>query len=218
MIAPDRSMDIVHPEIEDYLHGLFPSSDKVLKEMELRAKKEGFPIVGPLVGRTLSLLSSAIAARKIFEFGSGYGYSAYWFARGMGGAGELILTEDDPDNARAARELLKRGFPDLRIDARVGDALGIVEQCEGPFDIVFIDCDKKRYPEAFEKSVSKVRKGGLIIADNVLWSGTVVRRSEDPSVVGIQTFTRMISDHPGLETTILPLRDGVSVSLKKGPV
>jgi caffeoyl-CoA O-methyltransferase len=208
-------MDMVHPEIEAYLDKLFPSTDKILGEMEKLAAERDFPIVGPLVGRLLALLAAAVRARRIYEFGSGFGYSAFWFAKGMEGSGELILTDDDPENAREAREFLKRGFPEGRYEAEIGDAVELIDRTTGSFDIVFIDCDKKRYPVALEKALPKVRKGGLIIADNVLWSGSVLKPSEDPSDVGIQTFNRMISEHPDLQTTVIPLRDGVSVSLKR---
>jgi predicted O-methyltransferase YrrM len=206
-------VDIVHPDIEDYLHELFPSRDAVLTEMERLAEKERFPIVGPLVGRLLSQMARAIGARRVFEFGSGFGYSAFWFLKGMSDEGRVVCTDDEEDNALRAREYFRKAGLDARVQFEVGDALEIIERQQSAFDIVLIDCEKARYPLAYEKAVPRIRKGGLLIADNVLWSGTVVKRSEEPSTIGIQTFNKLVSADPHLFTTILPLRDGVSISV-----
>ncbi len=207
-------MDLVHPEIERYLAELFPTDDPVLKEMERLAAKERFPIVGPLVGRLLAQMARLISARRVFEFGSGFGYSAYWFLKGMDGKGTVVLTDDEAENARRAKEFLSRAKFADQAEIEVGDAHELIDRQRGPFDIIFIDCEKARYPDACEKALPKLRPGGLLLADNVLWFGEVIKRSEDPSVLGIQRFTHRIVNDPGLFTTILPLRDGVSISLK----
>lgn len=207
-------MDIIHPEIESYLTRLLPARDTVLLEMERLAEKERFPIVGPLVGSLLAQLAQAIEARRVFEFGSGFGYSAYWFVKGMNGRGRVVYTDDGEENARQAREFFQRAGLNSSLQIEVGDALEIIERQPNLFDIIFIDCEKARYPLAFEKAISRLRRGGFLIADNVLWSGSVIHPSEDPSVRGIQKFNRRVTTDPQLFTTILPLRDGVSVSLK----
>ena len=208
-------MDIVNSDIERYLKELFPSADPILKEMERLADREQFPIVGPLVGRLLALMARLVTARRVFEFGSGFGYSAYWFLSGMDGQGAIVLTDDEEENAKRARDYFKRAGLADRVEINVGDAFDIVERQPGPFDIILIDCEKARYPQAFEKALPKLRPGGLLIGDNVLWSGRVLTRSEEPSTLGIQQFTRLITSDSRLTTAILPLRDGVSISMKR---
>ena len=207
-------MDIVHPDIESYLSQLLSSQDDILVEMERLAEKKRFPIVGPQVGRLLAQMASLAGARKIYEFGSGFGYSAYWFVKGMNGRGQVVFTDDEHDNARLALEFFKRGGITSCLQVEVGDALEIIRSQHQLFDIIFIDCEKERYPQAFDAAIPRLRQGGLLIADNVLWFGSVVRRSTEPSVIGIQKFTQLITSSPQLLTTILPLRDGVSISLK----
>ncbi|HUK56783.1 MAG TPA: O-methyltransferase [Nitrospiria bacterium] len=207
-------MDIIHPDIEDYLTRILPPRDGILTEMERLAEKQRFPIVGPLVGRLLSQMARMIGARRVFEFGSGFGYSAYWFLKGMDGLGRVVYTDDEEDNARLARDFFQRAGLLSGLQIEVGDALEIVDRQQDAFDIILIDCEKARYPMAFEKAVPRIRKGGLLIADNVLWSGSVVKESDDPSVRGIREFNRRIFSDPQLSATILPLRDGVSIGLK----
>ena len=212
MVTDD--MDIVHPDIENYLAHLLPSRDPILKEMERLAEKKRFPIIGPLVGRLIGQMARSLGAERVFEFGSGFGYSAYWFLNGMNGRGRVIFTDDEEENARLARDFFKRAGLDSQIQIEVGDAFDIIERQTEPFDIIFVDCEKARYPLAYEKAIPRIRKGGFLIADNVLWFGSVIRPSEDPSVIGIQKFNQLITTAPELLTTILPLRDGVSMSLK----
>lgn len=208
-------MDITDPDIERYLQETLPSQDPLLLEMERLAEREEFPIVGPLVGRLLAQMAAAIDAQRVFEFGSGFGYSAYWFLSGMGGRGEVVLTDDDEENTARAGAFFERAGLARRVRIEAGDAMEIIDRYPGPFDIIFIDCEKARYPEAFEKAWPKLCVGGLLIADNVLWFGRVLEPSEEPSVVGIRRFTQLITSDPGMLTTILPLRDGVSITLKR---
>jgi len=208
-------MDIVNPDIERYLKELFPSTDPILLEMERLAEREEFPIVGPLVGRLLALTARLVGARRVFEFGSGFGYSAWWFLQGMDGQGAVVMTDDEEENAKRARDYFKRAGLADRVEINVADAFDIIDRRPGPFDLILVDCEKARYPLAFEKALPKLRPGGLLIGDNVLWSGRVLTRSEEPSTIGIQQFTRLITSDGRLMTTILPLRDGVSISMKR---
>jgi caffeoyl-CoA O-methyltransferase len=207
-------MDIIAPKIENYLMQLLPERDEVLVEMEVIASKEGFPIIGPLVGRLLAQLTILSGARRILELGSGFGYSGYWFAKALRGAGRVICTDSDPVNRDRALGFFKRGGLLERVDFRVGNALHIIEELQGEFDIILNDIDKEEYPEAFRKAVRRLKKGGLLITDNVIRSGRVVEENPDSSTKAIIEFNRLIYSTDTLWTTIIPLRDGVSVSLK----
>ena len=208
-------MELVHPDIEKYLYQLLPERDPVLREMESLGERMQFPLVGPLVGQFLYQLTLLTGAKRIFEMGSGFGYSAYWFAKALPERGEIILTEGSKELAQKAKDYLRRGGFEKKARFEVGDAIEILEETPGPFDLVFIDIDKEQYPEAFRKVLPKLRKGGILAADNVLWFGKVVdRRDRTAATEGIREFTKLIYESDGLVTTILPLRDGISVSVK----
>ncbi|HZR47609.1 MAG TPA: O-methyltransferase [Candidatus Manganitrophaceae bacterium] len=208
-------MEIVHPEIEGYLEHLLPAREPVVAEMEALAEKIHFPIVGPLVGRLLFQLALIHRAERVLELGSGFGYSAYWFAKGLPKTGRVICTEGSADRIGQGVEFLRRAGLGNQVTFRQGDALELVARAEGPFDIIFCDIDKASYPNALSLALPKLRPGGLFIADNVLWSGRVATASDDPDTTGIKTFNKSIYTLPELTTTIIPLRDGVSVSLKR---
>lgn len=208
-------MDIVNPSIERYLKGLQPEPDEVLLEMEWLAEKQGFPIVGPLVGRLLCLLAKAIKAKEILELGSGYGYSAYWFAKGIEPGGRIICTDRSRENATLAQEFFAKGRIQRHMQFEVGDALKIIDRFPGPFDIIFMDLDKEEYPLAFPKLPPRLRKGGLLITDNVLWYGNVLEEHPtEASTRGVKEYTKLLYSSPELYTIIIPLRDGVAISLK----
>ena len=208
------SMDLVHPRVEDYLYHLLPEEESVLKEMEQFGEKLNFPMVGPLVGRFLFQLAFSIQAKRIFEMGSGFGYSAYWFAKAVPEDGEVVFTEGSQELAEKARLFFKKGGVEKRVKLEVGNALEIIERYDEPFDIIFVDIDKEDYPLAFQRALPKLRQRGLLIADNILWFGRVMTKDASPATEGIREFTRLIYTTRGLFTTILPLRDGVSVSVK----
>ena len=211
-------MNIVDPQLESYLEGLLSPADPVRATMEGLARQRRFPIVGPLVGQLLLLLTRLVSARRVLELGSGFGYSALWFARGLPDDGEVILTEYDPEDSERARSFLADAGVVNKARFMVGDALELVDSIDGPFDIVFNDVDKEQYPLALEKGLPMLRPGGLFITDNVLWQGRVVE--EDPpsaSTAGVLEHNRLIHADPRLEVAMVPLRDGLSVCrLKKG--
>jgi caffeoyl-CoA O-methyltransferase len=207
-------MDIVHGNIVEYLLNVTPERDVILEEMERYALERGFPIVGPLVGRMLYFFSRSMNAKSILELGSGYGYSACWFAKAIGKEGEITCTEGNPENVERAREYFRRGKIATKVNFLVGDALKLVDSLEGPFDIIFNDLDKHQYPKAFRKAVPRLRKGGLLISDNVLWSGKILDKKPDADTAGILTYNRLIHSSKELFSTIIPLRDGLAISLK----
>ena len=207
-------MEIINTAIENYLKGLLPERDNVLQEMEAYGHQKGFPIIGPLVGRLLFQLASLTQAKKIFELGSGFGYSALWFSKGVQPHAKIICTDGSQENAAMARGFLKQAGIEMLVDFRVGDALTLLDAEPGPFDIILNDIDKHEYPQAFLKAVPKLRKGGLLITDNVLWSGKVVSRDPDPDTKGILEFNQLAYQSKEVHTVIIPLRDGVAVSMK----
>ncbi len=213
-------MDIVHPKVEGYLRELVAGEHEIADEMEAVAKERDFPIVDRLVGVTLEVLARSIGAKRVLEMGSGYGYTAYWFARAVGEGGEVHMTEGDPENQRQALEYLERaGFSD-RAHSHVGNALQIIDELDGEFDVVFCDIDKGDYAEAWRKASGRIRVGGMYLCDNVLWSGRVVEGVEDDGPPG---FTEAVRQHntavagdSRYRTTIIPTRDGVMASLRVG--
>ena len=210
-------MDIVDPRIEAYTASLHARYDEpVMLEMEAEARASGFPIVGRNVGVTLWTLAAAIGARRVFELGSGFGYSALWFAKATGPAGEIHLTDGDPENERKASDALQRaGVWDV-MHYHVGDALTSFAQVEGDFDIVYDDIDKDGYPDAWRAARDRVRIGGLYICDNTLWYGRVPPDGEPPDGVteAIREHNAMVAADERYVTTILPIRDGVLVATR----
>jgi caffeoyl-CoA O-methyltransferase len=207
-------MNIVNRELEEYLHKLAPTHHEILKEMETLARIVDFPIVGPLVGRTLFILTRLSNARRIFELGSGYGYSAFWFALASPDDAQIICTENSQDNIDKAKEFLERAGVWNKITYMQGDALQSLDQQQGEFDILFMDIDKHQYPLGFRKGFPRLKSGGLFITDNVLWSGRVVEAEQDVSTRAIVQYNEMIFNTPGAFSSILPIRDGVAVTLK----
>jgi caffeoyl-CoA O-methyltransferase len=210
-------MDLVHPDIDRYLRDLAASGDPVLEEMERLGQERRFPIVGPQVGQMLYVLALTTGARRVLELGSGFGYSAYWFARAVGPGGRVILTEGSEDRAREARGFLERGGFAERVRIEVGDGVEIAGRLDGEFDIVFNDVDKEDYGRAFDLAVKLVRPGGLFISDNMLWRGQVL--DDDPgdrATRGVKTLTRKLYESAEFATTLIPLRDGVTVSIRRG--
>jgi caffeoyl-CoA O-methyltransferase len=210
-------MDITDPRIDTYLRSLQARHDEdVLLEMEAEGERRGFPIVGRNVGVTLELLARSIQARTVFELGSGFGYSAYWFARAVGPEGEVHCTDGDPENEVAAAGFLARAGLVDRIRYHVGDAVTWLADTPGTFDVIYDDIDKDGYPAAWRAACERVRLGGLYICDNVLWSGRVPADGEPPDAVtdAIREHNAMIAADARFVSSILPIRDGVMVALR----
>jgi predicted O-methyltransferase YrrM len=201
--------------VEDYLYSLLPPRDEVLAEMEALAAEQKIPIVGPAVGRVLYQLALMIGAKTVFEMGSAIGYSTIWWARALGDGGRVIYTDGDPKNAERARRYFERAGVADRITIKTGDALELLSEQKQPFDIIFNDVDKEDYPRVFRLAVPRLRKGGLFVTDNVLWSGKVAQGNPDSHTNAILEFNRQLYSSPDLFSTILPIRDGVSVAVKK---
>src|SRR5918999_59901 len=213
-------MNIVDARVEGYLRNLASADDEpVLLEMERLADERGFPIIDRLCGRLLEMLALSIGARRVFELGSGFGYSAYWFSRAVGPDGEIHLTDTDPDNEAQALDFLKRAGLGDPINYHVSDALEALEKTSGQFDIVYCDIDKGDYPKAWSVGRDRVRPGGFYISDNMLWSGRVAGVFEEEDVrpgwtEAIDATNRAIEADPDFRSVIVPLRDGVIAALR----
>ncbi|HEX9890537.1 MAG TPA: O-methyltransferase [Actinomycetota bacterium] len=212
-------MDIVDPRIEDYLRGLYGGDHPVAEEMERQAEESGFPIVGRLVGMTLELLARSVGAGRVLELGSGFGYSAYWFARAVGEGGEVHMTEGDAGNQDRAMDLLGRAGLSDRVRPHVGDALEIIDQLPGAFDVIFSDIDKGDYPRAWDKARERIRPGGLYLCDNVLWSGRVTQEEPQDDVrpgwtEAIRRHNQAVAADGAFASSVIPTRDGVMVALR----
>ena len=207
---------ITSEPVEQYLYSLLPPRDEVLAAMESEADRRDIPIVGPLVGRVLHQLALMHNAKTVFELGSAIGYSTIWWARAVGENGKVIYTDGDRKNADEARGYFERAGVANRIAVKVGDALELLSEEKHTFDIIFCDVDKEDYPRAFRLAISRLRKGGLLVADNVLWSGKVADKNPaDASTKAILEFNRLLYNSPDLFPAILPIRDGIAVAVKK---
>ena len=201
-------------DVDNYLYGLLPERDAVVREMEAYARKHGYFIIGPAVARFLALLTQISGAKRIFEMGSAIGYSTVWLARAAGPKAEIFYSDGNPENARRAQDYFRRTGVARRIHVLTGDALALLKKTPGTFDLIFNDVDKQQYPAALRAALPKLRHGGLLIADNTLWSGKVTRRATDADTCGIQEFNRMVYASKKLFPVLLPLRDGVTVCRK----
>lgn len=203
-----------------YLQGLSGAQSELMAEMEEYGRRRRFPLVGPLVGRFLMQIAILMGARRILEIGSGYGYSAAWFLQAHPEVRIKCIDGSELNRERGLQFLSRLGVAD-RVDFEVGDALAIASVADGPFDLIFCDMDKNAYSQAFRATFSKLRQGGAFIADNVLWRGFAwfpvpddapeFRKKMTP---GIREFNQLTHHSPGVITSIIPLRDGLSISVK----
>lgn len=203
-------------EIDKYLRRVIPARPQTMQGMERFAAQNNFPIIGPLVGRYLYQTALVHQAKNILEFGSGFGYSAYWFSLAIGRQGKIIMTDGNEQNKTRALAYFKKGKLKSKFDFRVGDALEIATGLKSKFDIILNDIDKQDYPETIDQAARLLRPGGVFITDNLIWSGKVFNsKIRDKATCGVREFTRRLYADKRFFTTILPLRDGIAVALKK---
>ncbi|HTG47915.1 MAG TPA: O-methyltransferase [Actinomycetota bacterium] len=211
-------MDIVDPRFDAYMASRLARFDEpVLLEMEAEGKERGFPIVGRNVGVTLEVLARSIGARRVMELGSGFGYSAYWFARAVGPGGEIHCTDGDQANADSGVAYLARAGVGDRVTYHVGDALGSFAELDGDFDVVFCDIDKPGYPDAWRAASERIRVGGLYICDNTLGygRGTVLDEDEE-GARAIREHNALVAADERFISTIVPTREGDLVAIRIG--
>ncbi len=203
---------INHPEIEKYIFSLLEDDDPVLKEMEELAEKLNFPIVGRIVGKLLYLITKIKKPKLVVEIGSGFGYSGYWFAKALQGSGKLVLSDYKGENIQLAKEFLQKANLDKNVIFEVGDGVEIAKRYKD-IDILFLDHEKSRYKEAADALKENLSKEALVIADNVLWYGKVLKPEQSKKVKAIDEFNRYMIKH--FDTTIIPVRDGLLLAQKR---
>jgi predicted O-methyltransferase YrrM len=213
---------MVRPLVPDYvmsyLDGLVPPRPPEMQSMEEHARKIDFPIIGPASGYVCYQVARMTGARRIFELGSGFGYSTAWFAKAVAenGGGEVYHVVWDEELSKQARQhLTTLGYNGI-IRYHVGEAVQTLRETPGPFDLIFNDIDKEGYPASLSVIEEKLRPGGVLIVDNMLWSGRVFDRDDkSPATSGIRTLTDMITTSPAWIVSVMPVRDGVMVAYKK---
>ena len=208
-------MDIVNPQVEEYMGSLLARHDEpVLLEMEAEGRERGFPIIGRLCGVALELHARAVGARRVFELGSGFGYSAYWFCRAVGPGGEVHGTDGDPANEPKALDYLGRaGFGDL-VRWHVGDALERLAAADGEFDVVFCDIDKTGDPDAWRAARERIRVGGVYLCDNTLGTGRGTVLDEGSWFEAIREHNRLVAEDERYLSFINPTREGLLTALR----
>jgi caffeoyl-CoA O-methyltransferase len=210
-------MRLLAPRVAAYLDGLVPLRAARLADLEAEARRTDFPIIGPATGHLCYLLTRLTGARQVFELGSGFGYSTAWFARAVkeNGGGTVHHVVWDDDLSRAARENLSAlGLADV-VRFHVGEAVATLASATGPFDIVFNDIDKQDYPKALDIVATKLKAGGLLLADNMLWSGRIFDgRDRTKATRGIREFTRRVQADPRWISSVIPIRDGLLVAYR----
>jgi predicted O-methyltransferase YrrM len=206
----------IQDDVEEYLYELLPERDAVVSEIEAYAEEHRIPIIGPAVARMLSLFVQVSGAKRIFELGSAIGYSTIWLARAAGPQGKVFYTDGDPEKAKRAQVYFRMAGVAKRIEVQVGDAMEQLKKTPGTFDLIFNDVDKRQYPAALRAALPKLRRGGLLITDNTLWSGKAARPAadEDRDTKGVQEFNRVVYASKDLYPVLIPLRDGVTVCRK----
>jgi len=207
---------ITDPNVDQYIRSLIPERDPVLQEMEERAEREHIPIIGPVVGTLLSQLALAIKAKRIAELGSAIGYSTIWLARAVAEGGSVLYTDGSAANAKDAERYFERARVRNRTEIRVGDALESFAKLPGEFDFIFNDVDKEGYPEVYRQAAHRVRVGGFFVTDNALRHGRVADAAVqgEAEIHAVREFNFLLSNDPRFQTTVLPLRDGVTVALR----
>ena len=208
-------MNLLARRVAAYLDELVPPRPARLAELEAEAQRTGFPIIGPATGHLCYLLTRLSNARQVFELGSGFGYSTAWFARAVkenGGGIVHHVVWDDRLSREARENLVALGLADV-VEFHVGEAVATLQQAPGPFDVIFNDIDKQDYPKALDVITTKLRPGGLLLVDNMLWSGRIFeRRDTSPATRGVRELTRRIQADPQWIASVIPVRDGLLVA------
>lgn len=210
--------ELISAQVQAYVDSLVPPRPAELQTMEAYAQATGFPIIGPASGYLCYQIARMIGATRIFELGSGYGYSTAWFAQavkeqGGGTVHHVVWSKELSQKAREHLEVLD--FGDI-VQYHVSEAVQALRETAGPFDLIFNDIDKHGYPESLPVITERLRSGGVLIIDNMLWHGQIFDTSDrSPDTEGVREFTRQITNDPGWVASLVPIRDGLIVAYKK---
>jgi predicted O-methyltransferase YrrM len=211
-------MTLLAPEVAEYLDRLVPARDQELQRMEAYARETHFPIIGPATGQLCYLIARMTGARRIFELGSGFGYSTAWFARAVreNGGGVVHHVVWDEDLSRRARaHLAALGLGDL-VEYHIAEAVATLRETEGPFDLIFNDIDKAGYPASLPVIREQLRPGGVLLVDNMLWGGRIFDPADDsPETAGVRELTRLVMDDPEWIASLSPIRDGLLIAYRR---
>lgn len=211
------TLALISDQLHSYLDSLTPSRPPEMQAMEAYAKERGFPIIGPAAGYFCYQMARMIGARQIYEMGSGFGYSTAWFAQAVveNGGGTVHHVVWDENLSRSARShLTALGFEEI-VQYHVGEAVQVLRETAGPFDLIFNDIDKEGYPDSLLVIADKLRSGGVLITDNMIWGGRIFDKSDrSASTEGVRAFTRRLADDPDWIATLVPIRDGLLVAYK----
>ena len=206
--------DIVPPEIDEYAaaHSAAESDAcRMIREETYRTQDCPQMVVGPLEGAFLKVMARAVGAKRVLEIGTFTGYSALAMAEALPDDGTVLTCEIDPDAATVARRHWEQSPQGNKIHVRVGPALETLTALHGPFDLIFIDADKANYVHYYRRALDLVAPAGVILIDNVLWSGRVLTTAPDPSTAAIQELNRVVASDSRVTAVLLTLRDGVFV-------
>lgn len=204
-------------QINDYLERLVPERQDEMKAMEAHAQEINFPIIGPVCGNLCYQIARLVGAHTVFEMGSGYGYSTAWFARAVleNGGGKVHHVVWDEQLSNEARQHLDRLGYSSFIEFHIAEAIETLSQTPGPFDVIFNDINKECYPESLPMIREKLRPGGVLIVDNLLWHGQVFDKDgNDPDTSGVRELTRQLTTDPDWISSIIPIRDGMLVAYR----
>ena len=208
-------LTLLPEKVEKYLEKCVQPWEGAMQEIEQEGARDRWPIIGPQVGSFLEILTRAVGAKDVLELGTAIGYSSSWLARAVGPGGRVVSIEIDPKTAEKARRNHRRVGVEKIVEVVVGGGLEKVKTLTGQFDFAFMDHAKEEYPECLDHLVRLVRPGGIIAADNVLWSGNVADpKVKDADTEALREYVRRARAHPKLRTSVVPLRDGVAVSLR----
>ncbi len=209
---------LIPEHLMTYLDGLVPPRPPEMQAMEDHADKIGFPIIGPASGYLCYQVARMIGAKRIFELGSGFGYSTAWFAKAVleNGGGEVYHVVWGEDLSQQARKhLAVLGYESI-VRYHVGEAVQTLRQASGLFDLIFNDIDKEGYANSLPVIAEKLRPGGVLIVDNMLWHGRVFdARDQSAATRGVRGLTELLVHSPDWIATLNPVRDGVMVAYKK---
>jgi predicted O-methyltransferase YrrM len=209
---------LTYSAVQEFLTSLVPPREVEMRKMEKYAQKTDFPIIGPAAGYYCYQVARLAGAKKVFEMGSGYGYSTAWFAKAVrenqGGVVHHVVW-DEKLSRMAAGHLSRLGYGDI-LRYHVAEAVETLRGMDEQFDLIFNDIEKQDYPASLPLIKQRLRRGGVLIIDNILWSGRIFdKKDRSPQTQGVREFTRRITGDPDWIVSLAPVRDGMIVAYKK---